>query len=123
MVVDQLPALLKDRRSGRSEYAVISAVSLVLEGHQGWREARSSTAELLLRSLGHRTRRCAPGRPICLPCRWIERRGSGRGRAATRLTIHLPKYISSHTAVGLEYSWARLPQRKTRTVASPVKRW
>ncbi|MFF3571972.1 hypothetical protein ACFYXQ_29745 [Nocardia jiangxiensis] len=32
--------------------AVISAVSLVLEGHQGWREAGSGAAELMLRSLG-----------------------------------------------------------------------
>jgi hypothetical protein len=32
--------------------AVVSTVWSVLEGHQGWREAGSSAAELLLRSLG-----------------------------------------------------------------------
>ncbi|MCU1648057.1 MAG: transcriptional regulator, TetR family [Nocardia sp.] len=31
---------------------VVSAVWMVLEGHQGWREAGSSAAELLLRALG-----------------------------------------------------------------------
>ena len=32
--------------------ATISAMWMVLEGHQTWREAGSSTAELLLRALG-----------------------------------------------------------------------
>jgi hypothetical protein len=32
--------------------ATVSAMWMVLEGHQGWREAGASTAELLLRSLG-----------------------------------------------------------------------
>jgi hypothetical protein len=30
----------------------MGAMSLVLEGHQGWREAGSATAELLLRAFG-----------------------------------------------------------------------
>ena len=32
--------------------ATISAMWMVIEGHQTWREAGSSTAELLLRALG-----------------------------------------------------------------------
>ena len=32
--------------------ATISAMWMVLEGHQTWREAGSATAELLLRALG-----------------------------------------------------------------------
>jgi hypothetical protein len=35
-----------------STYATISAMWMVLEGHQTWREAGSTTAELILRSLG-----------------------------------------------------------------------